>query len=49
MQIKSVTGVYVAFSIIRKELKLERSLYEILQVLSVSHFVQVHMWQQLTK
>ena len=48
-QIWIAISVYVLVAIIRKELKLERSLYEILQILSVSLFEQVHMPQLLTK
>ncbi len=48
-QIWIAISVYVLVAIIRKELKLERSLYEILQVLSVSLFEQVPMPQVLKK
>lgn len=48
-QIWIAISVYVLVAIIRKELKLERSLYEILQILSVSLFEQVPMPQLLTK
>ena len=40
--------VYVLVAIVKKELKLDRSLYEILQVLSVSLFEKAPVFEVLT-
>jgi len=47
-QIWIAVSVYVLVAIIKKQLKLEKSLYEILQILSVTLFVQVPIYQALT-
>jgi hypothetical protein len=38
----------VVVAIIKKKLKIERSLYEMLQILSISLFEQMHIEQALT-
>ena len=47
-QIWIAISVYVLVAIIRKELKIERSLSEILQILSITFFEKVHLSQILT-
>ncbi len=47
-QIWIAISVYVLVAIIRKELKIERSLSEILQILSITFFEKVHISQVLT-
>lgn len=48
VQIWIAFSVYVLISIVKKELKLERSMYEILQILSISLFEKVPLRQALT-
>jgi len=48
-QIWIAISVYVLVAIIKKELKIERSLYEILQILSISLFEKEPIEQLLTK
>ena len=47
-QIWIAMSVYVLVAILKKELKIERSLYEILQILSILLFEKVPMVQALT-
>ena len=47
-QIWTALSVYLIVAIIKKRLKLEHSLYTILQILSVSLFEKVHIAQALT-
>ncbi len=47
-QIWIAISVYVLVAIIRKELKIERSLSEILQILSITFFEKIHISQVLT-
>ena len=47
-QIWISVSIYVIIAIIKKSLKLEKSLYNILQILSVSVFEKVPMYQLLT-
>jgi hypothetical protein len=47
-QIWIAVSVYVLIAIVKKELKIERSLYEILQILSILLFEKVPMVQALT-
>ena len=48
-QIWVAIGVYVLVAIVKKELRLEASLYEILQILSVTPFEQIPLPELLTK
>jgi hypothetical protein len=48
-QIRIAVCVYVLVAIVKKELHLEKSLYEILQVLSVTPFEQIPLHELLTK
>jgi IS4 transposase len=48
-QIWTAISVYVLAAILKKELKIERSLGEILQILSILLFEKVHITQALTK
>ena len=48
-QIWIAISIYVLVAIIRKELKIERSLAEILQILSITLFENIHLSQILTK
>jgi IS4 transposase len=47
-QIWSALCVYLMVAIVKKELKLEKSLYEILQVVSVSCFENIGLFELLT-
>ena len=47
-QVWSAISIYVLVAILRKELRIERSLHEILQILSVCLFEKLHMPQALT-
>ncbi len=47
-QIRIAISVYVLVAIIKKTLKIEKSLYTILQILSVSWFEKVSIYQLLT-
>ena len=47
-QIWTALSVYLIVAIIKKRLKLEHSIYTILQILSVSLFEKVHIAQALT-
>ena len=47
-QIWIAISVYVLVAIIKKELKIERSLSEILQILSITFFEKAHISQVLT-
>ena len=46
-QVWIAIAVYVLVAIVKKELKLERSLYEILQILSVALFEKTPIFQAL--
>ena len=48
-QIWTAISVYVLAAIVKKELKIERTLGEILQILSIALFEKVHITQVLTK
>jgi hypothetical protein len=48
-QIWIAVSVYILIAIIKKELRLERSLAEILQILSISLFEKVQLRQALTE
>jgi len=48
-QIWIAISVYVLVAIVKKELRLERSLYEILQVLSLTLFENIPLFQALTQ
>jgi hypothetical protein len=48
-QIWIAVSVYVLVAIVKKELRLEPSLYEILQILSVTPFEQIPLPEFLTK
>jgi len=48
-QIWTAISVYLLAAIVKKELKIERSLGEILQILSIVLFEKVHITQVLTK
>ena len=47
-QIWIAISVYVLVAIVKKRLKLEKSIYTILQILSVSLFEQIHIFEALT-
>ena len=47
-QVWIAVSVYVLVAIVKKELKLERSLYEILQILSVALFEKTPIFQALS-
>jgi IS4 transposase len=47
-QVWTAISVYVLVAIIKRELKLERSMYEILQILSVTLFEKTSIFQALT-
>ena len=47
-QVWSAISVYVLVAILKKELRLERSLYEILQILSLTLFERVPLSQVVT-
>ena len=47
-QIWTAISVYVLVAIVKKELRIERSLYEILQILSVTLFEKIPLFQALT-
>lgn len=48
-QIWIAISVYVLVAIIKKRLQIDRSLYTILQILSVSLFEKIDLYQLLTK
>ena len=48
-QIWIAISIYVLVAIVKKELKLDRSLNEILQILSITLFEKVPMYQALTE
>ena len=47
-QVWIAISVYVLVAIVKKELRIERSLYEILQVLSLTLFEKTPLFQALT-
>ena len=47
-QVWIAISVYVLVAIVKKELKLERSLYEILQILSVALFEKTPIFEALS-
>ena len=47
-QVWLAISVYVLVAILKRELKLERSLYEILQILSLTLFEKIPIFQVLT-
>ena len=47
-QVWTAISVYVLVAIIKRELKVERSLYEILQILSLTLFEKTPIFQALT-
>jgi transposase len=48
-QVWIAVSIYVLVAIVKKELKLERSMYEILQILSISLFEKAPLYQVLTQ
>ncbi len=47
-QVWIAISVYVQVAIIKKELRLDRALSEILQIISISLFEKTHMYHALT-
>jgi IS4 transposase len=47
-QVWTAISVYVLVAIVKRELKLERSMYEILQILSVTLFEKTPIFQALS-